>query len=778
MTSNKITINHEQVNLLFNSLWPDQDGGFLAVSTDGGRGNGLATKFFSHPLKEDLLLNALERWGNGNVWFSIGLFEKRPQQGRGRVSDVTGFPGLVADIDCQGGTHNEKNLPTREEALQFISEIPFKPSMIIWSGGGFQVYWLFDEPLIFEDAGDREKASGLSLKWQRFIVARGKEKGWKLDSVGSLEHLFRIPGMYNHKADPVPVEIIEKNDFRYSVESIESFLDDIPDEHPQSTNGSDLPGIGTVDTLHFSIKQLIENGAEKGKRSEAIGSVLAAMVRTGIPENDIISTFEENAIGEKYREKGSGRVKWLKDEINRMRAFVESKKNKSVNEKNESNELNAIENRIWEKWPVLDEKKALVGFAGRFVELASRKSEADPAAILMTFLMRFGVEVGAGPFLYVGDTKHYARSDAVIVGNSSKARKGTSEKPVKRLFNLGTVDELNFNPYVPATTSPGPLSSGEGLIWAVRDPVETYKIDKKTGEGETVVVDPGVDDKRLCVVDEEFGSALSANKREGNTLSTIIRCLWDSGDLEPLTKNNRTRTTGAHVGIISHITLAELNRKLEDTETFSGFANRFLWCCARRNGLQPFPEPMPADELSALQKELKSIVSRCQKFDRMELTEASKSMWVDLYTELSKDHSGLVGAVINRAEAQVLRLSMIYALLDSSMVIKPEHLGSALAVWQYCEDSARFIFSGREINPYAQKLSDLLMTHEQMTTKGIFDAFSRNITKQQLDEAVTELLAQNKITVEKHKTDGPGRPETIFKWAAASADKDGLDFTF
>ena len=87
---------------------------------------------------------------------------------------------------------------------------------------------------------------------------------------------------------------------------------------------ADSLDIGTVDTLPFSIKQLIENGAKKGQRSEAIGSVLAAMVRAGIPEDDIIPTFETNAIGEKFREKGSGGVKWLKDEIGRARKFVKS----------------------------------------------------------------------------------------------------------------------------------------------------------------------------------------------------------------------------------------------------------------------------------------------------------------------------------------------------------------------------------------------------------------------------------------------------------------------
>ena len=65
-------------------------------------------------------------------------------------------------------------------------------------------------------------------------------------------------------------------------------------------------------------KQLIKNGAEKGDRSEATASVLASMVKAGIPEEEIIKTFESEAIGEKYREKGSGRVQWLKDEMRQV----------------------------------------------------------------------------------------------------------------------------------------------------------------------------------------------------------------------------------------------------------------------------------------------------------------------------------------------------------------------------------------------------------------------------------------------------------------------------
>ena len=75
------------------------------------------------------------------------------------------------------------------------------------------------------------------------------------------------------------------------------------------------------------------------------------------------------------------------------------------------------------------------------------------------------------------------------------------------------------------------------------------------------------------ILDEEFGAVLSCTKREGNTLSTILRGAWDTGSLEPLTKTSRIKATRAHIGICTHITLAELHKKLDETEAFNGFAN-------------------------------------------------------------------------------------------------------------------------------------------------------------------------------------------------------------
>jgi len=426
-------------------------------------------------------------------------------------------------------------------------------------------------------------------------------------------------------------------------------------------------------------------------------------------------------------------------------------------------------------WPEL-KREAMYGYAGRFVEAATENSEADPAAVLLTFLTRFGVECGPDRYLMVGDSKHHPRIFSVIVGASSKARKGTSSKPVQRLFSFDP-EEHDFDSHKgwqPALSSPGPLSSGEGIVYAVRDAREEWNQKKGIWE----LVDPGIDDKRLYIHDEEFASALSCMKREGNTLSTFLRCAWDNGTIDVLTKGAKTKTTNAHIGINSHITNRELHKKLNETEAFNGFANRFLFCCARRSKQVPFPLPINADKFALLQKQIADILAEAHTFDEIILSADAMSLWEDVYSALTKDHSGLVGAVINRAEAQVLRLSMLYALLDRTNVIDPVHLQAALGAWDYCEASARFIFGRRESNPYSGRIMAAVKEGPKSMTD-LHSLFSRQLSKAALDEAVQELIAQGAVELVKEKT--KGRPKTLIKIVAESQhstqmpDKSGLN---
>ena len=148
---------------------------------------------------------------------------------------------------------------------------------------------------------------------------------------------------------------------------------------------------------------------------------------------------------------------------------------------------------------------------------------------------------GAGPFFRVGADLHYLKLNTGLVGDTSKGRKGTSWGPVRELMR--DADE----PWIKTRVHHG-LSSGEGLIYTVRDRV---KDEDKNGEAK--VLDEGVEDKRLLVLEAELAGVLKVMRRVGNTLSPIVRQAWDDGDLQTLTKYHPMKATDAHVSLIIRV---------------------------------------------------------------------------------------------------------------------------------------------------------------------------------------------------------------------------------
>lgn len=408
------------------------------------------------------------------------------------------------------------------------------------------------------------------------------------------------------------------------------------------------------------------------------------------------------------------------------------------------------------EWPTLNKTALPEGLVADFVNVACENSEADPAAVLATFLVRFGIECGNSPHMMIGETRHTTRLNAVVVGDSSKARKGTSAGPVKSLF--ATIGDC-------CRVSPGPLSSGEGIIFAVRDEQTEWRIDKRSGEGEWVVSDPGVEDKRLFVLDEEFANALNATKREGNTLSSILRCLFDDGNAEPLTKSNRIKATGAHVGIVTHITLFELKKRLSENEQLNGFGNRFLWVCAKRNSIEPFPEPMNQTRLSALRKLMEQRLMAAKSRSRLIFTDDAKQLWATEYPRLSMAHTGLSGCMVNRGEALVIRLSLVYALIAGHTNIERGDLEAAIAFWSYCYESAVYIFGGSAADRRKNRIMEALgksNTGELSKSDIRREVFSNHVDAGQLTEILADMEREGMIELGKDSSTG-GAPKTIVK---------------
>ncbi len=302
------------------------------------------------------------------------------------------------------------------------------------------------------------------------------------------------------------------------------------------------------------------------------------------------------------------------------------------------------------------------------------------------------------------------------------------------------------------------------MIWHVRDAVEKLKWNKKQKQMEKVIEDEGVADKRLTVLEAEFASPLRVIRREGNTLSAVMRDAWDRGDLSTLAKNSPTRASGAHISWVGQITRDELLYEFTANEGNNGFANRFLWVCVRRSRELPFGGQVEREKLAGLVAELSKALKFARRGGRIMFSKQARELWKKKYHKLSAGGPGLLGAIISRAEAQVLRLAMLYALLDCSWVILRQHLRAALAVWRYCEDSARYIFGDKFGNPVVdQILARLRKNRKGLTRTEIREMFSRNRSETEIESALNLLGEYGLVRCVREETGG--RPAE--RWFAA-----------
>jgi hypothetical protein len=402
------------------------------------------------------------------------------------------------------------------------------------------------------------------------------------------------------------------------------------------------------------------------------------------------------------------------------------------------------------QWPVLRDA-ALYGLAGDIVRAIEPHTEADKAALLINTLVCFGSAAGHTAHALAEGHRHTLNLFAVVVGDTAKGRKGSSLGRVKQLFDM-------VDPEWQGEKIVSGLSSGEGIINAVRDGAS-----KHAKEG--LIKDVGVDDKRLLVIEEEFASVLKTMTRQGNTLSTTIRQAWDSGDLRVMTKNNPIAATDAHISIIGHVTSDELRRYLTKTEEGNGFANRFLWVCSKRSKVLPDGGGTP--EFGDAAQRLRDALGFAQSHSTAIIRdEAASILWHNVYEPLSDGKPGLLGAVTSRAEAQVLRLSTLYAVMDCSPVVRKEHLEAALALWEYTEASAAYIFG--ETASHSDKGTrnadaDRVITalkeagDQGLDMTGIHKLFNNYKSSEQREELLAQLEKAGRVMVRPEATDGRNR---------------------
>jgi hypothetical protein len=382
-------------------------------------------------------------------------------------------------------------------------------------------------------------------------------------------------------------------------------------------------------------------------------------------------------------------------------------------------------------WPTPPGDEAFSGLAGEIARTIAPHTEADPIALVVQLLVGVGAVVGRGAWFPVGATRHHPAAFAVLVGESAKFCKGASWDHVERVLTAA-------DPSFPGLVHTG-LSTGEGLIWAARG-----------------------DRRRLLVVEPEFVSVLKATARELSTLSPVLRAAWDGRPLAILTRTAPEQAPSAHIALIGHITRAELAHHLDAIEAANGFLNRFLFVACRRQRLLPEGGAQAPLAGTGLIERLGSHLDLARHASELRFDASARRLWADIYARLATEApDGVAGALRARAEAHVLRLSMLYALADGQASITPPPLRAGAALFDYAARSITWATACGGADPFAERLAAALdAAPGGLTRTQLRDLLGRNQPGARIEAALTSLAAAGRVRCQRDPTGG--RPAELW----------------
>ena len=378
------------------------------------------------------------------------------------------------------------------------------------------------------------------------------------------------------------------------------------------------------------------------------------------------------------------------------------------------------------------------GLMGDIVEAIHPHTESSKEAILFSAIPSISCILGRERYALTSGAKQAPNEFTVLTGLTGSGRKGSA------LPHLTSLISMVEDPLWMKTNIKSGVSSGEGLI----TPIQDIEYDE---DGEQLEGSVGSDDKRLLIVETEWGAVFQMMMRLGNTLSSMVRKAWDDGNLATMTRNPRTVTDG-HYNFLCHITPDEIRTYLNSLTAANGFANRYLYAYSHRDKFQDEGGGLPS--WGDIPARLSKVLEFSKTTRELKRTPEAKQAWKEIYPTISETIPGFVGALSGRAEAHAIRLQVLYATLDMSDYIDVPHIKASIEILRYSSDTTKWLFQDQTGNKEAEKILDGIKDRGFMTKTMIHtEIFRNNSTAQKIETALELLLDMKLIEETKVQTD-------------------------
>jgi len=424
-------------------------------------------------------------------------------------------------------------------------------------------------------------------------------------------------------------------------------------------------------------------------------------------------------------------------------------------------------------------KKMFYGVFGLFAQEGAKGSEVSPVALAMLSLSWLSAQIGRDVYMQIGNVWHPLVINSLHVGRSMLAARSESVALLLRTEcamrdGLGSGSDALLG-----QCRRGGVSALQDIALLVHD-----------GYNAT----PPIDDKRLWLYELPFASLLRRMKRGGDAVSEALNDFFDGGSIRMVTKTGSLSATSPHIAVHATITPAELRSGLDGNVFQGGLASRFLISWAERIHNVPLPAPTDTATVNAVAKAMRRILEYARgdypqkRYSRaMGMSPEARDLYETAYPELrDRDPGGeIVTALLERRATITMRLAGLFALSDSSLMIRWEHMEAALAWAAYHRDSVRYVLAGEA--DQQQRAGDL--AHHQAkvlaTLRGAGDwlgrteilrrAFQNHVRSDDLTGVLQSLRADGAI--EERREPNPNNPgqKTLYRLAGAKRGETGSE---